>query len=131
MTEELSTDQLAEKVIAFVREKHGGVTFVQLERLLEPHIEIEGHQALMPDGEYPNIIMWGGVSEAFQQVMEAALASGKIVYHPTASLTYMVDGKVPSLPLARSLRQYAEPHWIPLAFYLRDEQPTTGRKKRK
>ncbi len=34
----------------------------------------------------------------------------------TQLLVYLVDGQVPSLPLARSPRTYKKPHWLPVAF---------------
>jgi hypothetical protein len=31
-------------------------------------------------------------------------------------LVYVADGALPDLPVARTLRRYKRPHWLPVAF---------------
>jgi hypothetical protein len=102
-------------VAEFMSERKGGVTFVELRDFLAPHMEVEGKIAL-PLPKYENIILWVGTSQTFFDAVAKALSAHLIESHPTQVLVYMVDGCMVDMPLAKSLRQYKEPHWLPIAF---------------
>jgi hypothetical protein len=45
---------------------------------------------------------------------------------PTPFLTYLADGRALDLPLVKSNRQYAKPHWLPVAIGLGDAAKEAG-----
>lgn len=117
----MSHKELAELVIAFVKERRGGVSFVEVERLLSKHIPTEGTKvAFSPD--YPNVLWWIGMSDDFAAVMHEVGVSRKVEYRATSMLTYYIDGKVPNLPLVKgkslkAIKAYKRPHWLPMTLY--------------
>jgi hypothetical protein len=64
-----------------------------------------------------NILYWVGLSEIGASSIDAAVRSKAVGMRPTHILTYFADGRILNLPLARTLRMYKKPHWIPVAFY--------------
>jgi hypothetical protein len=99
----------AQAIISLVQTRRGE-SAVEITELLEPYMEVQGQQALhVPD--YPNLILWSGMSEAACQAIRQALSTATIEYQPTAPLVYMIDGSFPDMPIARSLRHYKEPRF--------------------
>jgi hypothetical protein len=43
-------------------------------------------------------------------------AARKIHPVPTSRLTYIIDGKFLSLPIAKNERHYKKPHWLPVVL---------------
>ncbi len=87
----LQAGNYIDAVAGFVSER-GGVSFVELRDLLS------------------------GMSTEFFQVIAEALRTHRIETKPTQVLVYLIDGEALNMPLAKSLRQYKEPHWLPVAF---------------
>jgi hypothetical protein len=54
--------------------------------------------------------------------MKELLANGEIRAEPTNVMTYMIDGSVLQLPLAKSIRNYKERHWLPVVFNIKGKQ---------
>jgi hypothetical protein len=119
----------AQAIISLVQTRRG-VSFVEITDLLEPYMEVQGQQALhLPD--YPNLILWSGMSEAACTAIREALATGTIEYRPTSPLVYMIDGGFPDMPLAKSLRHYTVPHWVPVTLNPKDtRQAKSGHTRR-
>lgn len=122
----LKQGQFVEAIEEFVSH-NGGVSFVELERLLAPYMEVEGDVAFFLPG-YETILLWGGISKAFFDAVTTALVEHRIETHPTNVLVYFIDGSVPRMPIAKRLIQYKKDHWLPVAFdkYIED----TPRKKK-
>jgi len=110
----LQAGNYIDAVAGFVSER-GGVSFVELRDLLSPYIPVLGDVAMFLPG-YENIILWAGMSTEFFQVIAEALRTHRIETKPTQVLVYLIDGEALNMPLAKSLRQYKEPHWLPVAF---------------
>lgn len=102
-------------VIELVREKGGGVSFVEIEDLLSPFMTVQGERSLaLPD--HANIILWMNMSETVSHLIEELVNNKVLVYSPVEWLVYLIDRKLPTLPLATEARSYDTPHWLPVAF---------------
>lgn len=120
-----------EAVIAHVNDYHT-VSMVELEEFLSSFIEVKGNQ-LLHVHNHKNLVIWDEVSEQFCEIVQQALATGKLVPTPSDMLVYMFDGRVPALPVAQRFMDYKEPHWIPIVLNPKREEPqkkpTTKRRK--
>jgi hypothetical protein len=94
---------------------HPGTTFVELEQVLGE--SMRGPRALFAGPAEHNIVLWDGVSQEFIDTILALRESGELVVRPTHYLTYVVDGNLLQLPLAKRAK-YKAPHWLPVAFAL-------------
>jgi hypothetical protein len=76
-----------------------------------------GEFAFYP-GPFPNCILWPYCSEALVKALGELLNEKKIhVKIASSVLVYGVDGLLPKgLPLAKSMRDYKQPHWLPVVF---------------
>jgi hypothetical protein len=113
-----------EAVAALVREAGGGVSFVEIVQLLEPHMTVEGDRRLTYP-EHPMIVLWDGMSHEFCQLMQELVSEHVLKYSPTEWLVYMADRVILTLPLATEVKEYQEPHWLPVVFDLVDPHPPT------
>jgi hypothetical protein len=99
---------MAEQIFALVdRQNH--VTFAELSRL-------EGFSGDREVEMRPNCLLWTGVSEEAAQALLGLIKEQRVHFHPTTSLTYLIDGTMLRLPLARSVREYKKPHWLPVVI---------------
>jgi hypothetical protein len=97
------------------------VSFAELETWLAGRgIGTEGTFALEP---FPNVFLWGGVSEEFCGIVERLRPH--LDLKPASVLVYLADGKVPRLPLAKRPPRngYKEPHWLPVTLRAK-QRPT-------
>jgi len=124
MTEKSSEemDQLKEMVYEYVDERQG-VSFVELENLLEDEIEIEGEQWLNSTID-PKINFWMGMSEKFADLIREMLSNEQLYVDPCQPIVYMVDGKVPELEIVKQppADGYKSERWLPVAFYTYDRE---------
>lgn len=67
-----------------------------------------------------NIILYGNLSEKMVSALEGLLRERKVHLHPAAILTYLIDGGIIRLPLARKppVGGYKKPHWLPVCLRL-------------
>ena len=93
--------------------KYEGVSFVELCNKIDG---FSGDLALV-NKDYDNIVFWNGLSEEAGEAINELLKQGLIVIRPTNILVYIIDGKVPQLPVAKKLRQYKTLKWLPVALY--------------
>ena len=95
---------LEDRVVAFIAERGGGVSFVELER--EFPGEFEGHEQALHLADCDTIVLWQPVSRAMTGALYSASTSGRIAMKPAPQIVYLVDGKILGTPLARNLRHY-------------------------
>jgi hypothetical protein len=90
-----------------------GTSFVELERVLDRlDYPYEGDRVLEVHG---NIVLWSGwTDDAAELVLELA-RDGRVHFNPTSPLTYMADGKMLRLPIAKRPPKngYKTPRWAP------------------
>jgi len=98
---------------------HAGTTLVELEHLMQAaRVDYrDDNMAWHLDG-YPNLILWIGWKKEIYIILNSLLHEKKIEIsnHSLTALCYIIDGKVPAYPIAKSIRQYKNPHWIPVEF---------------
>jgi hypothetical protein len=114
-----------EAVLALVR-KYDYVTFAELQQKLAPYLPTDGSQALTLTHE--NLIVWLGMSEAFCDLMQRLFREQRLFAHPSSYLSYMMDGRLPGLPLAKRPPKggYRTPHWVPVCLRLVPLPETKG-----
>lgn len=93
-------------------------------------MEVEGDLAMFLPG-HENIILWAGMSQPFFDAIAQALSTHLIETRPTQVMVYMADGGMLNMPVAKSLRQYKEPHWLPVAFNTYVDEPAKKQRKGK
>lgn len=115
-----------EKVVAYVQETDC-VSFVQIERLLEDTIPIEGNRELYFETN-ENIILWSKMSPEFMKVIQDLRQEKRIFAYSAQPLIYLIDGKYPQWPVAHRSPKggYKKPHWLPI--YFRTVPPQTPAK---
>ncbi|WP_121744912.1 pathogenicity island protein [Natronorubrum halophilum] len=119
---EKETNRLKEMVYEYVEERQG-VSFVELEGLLEDEIEIEGEQWIASTID-PKINFWVGLSEEFSDLIIDMLSDEELYVDPCQPIVYMVDGKVPDLDIVKQppADGYKTERWLPVAFYTYDPE---------
>ncbi len=91
----------------------GHVSFAEISQF----VDHEGGDQALYYPNYENIVLWAGLSEETAKAIQYLLNGKKIFIHPASELTYLADGRIPSFPTAKSLRQYKEPHWMPTCLH--------------
>lgn len=101
------------------------VSFAELSR------EIPGFQGdhEMCDLNFPNVIVWPQVSPAGIIALKELLESEQLFMHAANPLVYAVDQMIPRMPLARGLKAYKSPRWLPVTFCTKPH--STPRKRAK
>lgn len=108
MKQELTTDNL----VAFVKKKCGGVTFVEIKGQFED-TEGDFYTQLRP-----NIVPWYGMSETLIACITEAVQSDLIHMKPCSPFVYAFDGEGLRFPIAKKLPKtgYKKLHWLPVVF---------------
>jgi len=63
-----------------------------------------------------NIVLWQGLTEEGLNALEELRQAKKIHQLPAHFLSYLHDGKMLKLPLAKRPQHYKMPHWAPVCF---------------
>lgn len=102
---------MKETILNLLRQKGDGVSFVELSR-------IDGFNGKTEYG-YPekNIFLWFHCSETAITALTELNDAKQIEFRPTDKLVYFVDGGIPKAPIAKSVRTYSKPHWLPSTLY--------------
>jgi hypothetical protein len=110
----MKTADAKKALLDYVR-KHDHVSMVQAVRILGEHVDPKGSLA-MCHSEFQNIILWAGLSEEANGILLDLFQSGLIHWKTTPILVYMADGAALNFPLAKSLRAYKTPRWLPVVL---------------
>lgn len=100
-----------------INAKKTGISFVELTQAVGEDAKGDfttGNGDLDP----LNICMWLGVSREFNAALKAIQVEGVIEFKSASVLTYMIDGQLPNVPLARGMRKYKTLHWLPVYINL-------------
>lgn len=103
-------NQLTEQIYEFLRK--GGVSCVEIE-------EEFGR------GEYifelkTNTILWPTLRMDVIDGLLELHRTKKMIIYPSQMLVYMIDGRVPQLPIAKSDRDYKSERWLPVVLWRTD-----------
>lgn len=103
----------ADAIVAYVQE-HDWVSFAELTQ----QIGDGARGDMVLESEYPNVLYWMGMSEAFTKLMIELLEGKRISLHPSQRLVYVIDGMCPSLPEIRRVpaKGYKKPRWLPVCL---------------
>jgi hypothetical protein len=109
----MTAQEMADAMLKEVQ-NYGGVTFVELQRLFGE--EADGDLTI-ESKTVPGVIFWSGVSQTFAEAF--FLLMPQVETRQTSPLTYLIDGSVLQLPVAKRLpaKGYKKNHWVPFAFY--------------
>ena len=91
--------------------KFGAVTFAELSH-------IPGFDGSFVLSVRDNLVIWPHCSELAAKVMRDLQRENLIVMRQTQIFTYAVDGLIPQMPVAKSVRDYKSPRWLPVVFDL-------------
>lgn len=100
---------LKEKILNLVN-SHNHISFAEISNIPGA----SGEYAIGMD-DY-NIVYWNNVSKETIDACADLLNEGLVKLVPTGKLTYLVDGCILSLPLAKSCRKYKSLRWMPMVL---------------
>ena len=90
--------------------KVGSVSFAELSR------KVDGFSGSVSLGFGKNICLWFGLSQDAADIMGDLIKSEVIEAKATSPIIYMIDGMIPSFPVAKQNREYKTPRWAPVVF---------------
>lgn len=111
-------ENIKTSVMEFVKRSRGGVTFAELQKAGIKNWCGDQSIFLAEHEKCANVLLWGKVSSDAVEAIGQLLAERKLQLAPTNVLTYMCDGEVLNLPLAKSARRYKSPRWCPVVLNL-------------
>ena len=109
----LTSQEMAEDILMYIT-SHDWVTYAELQRRYGD----QAQGALAHTLENENLILWTGMSSLFADAMNLLQKNKAIHPHISGYLTYLVDGIIPNLPIAKRNISYKRPHWVPVVFRL-------------
>lgn len=65
---------------------------------------------------FSNIVLWSGISKEVSDAVLNMMNEKRIHPHVAATLVYLCDGAMMKLPIAKSIRHYKKPHWLPVVY---------------
>jgi hypothetical protein len=109
--EGLSPQALA--LLIYVRD-NDYVTYAEMPKVLAPLIPVQGTMAATVPA-VPRLVFWLGMSQAWVDTLNALFAAGLLWREPCSTLSYLIEGAVLQLPLAKRPPRngYATEHWAP------------------
>jgi hypothetical protein len=112
--EALDVESMKDRVMNFVNDMGGGVSFAEIQQ------EIPGTHGEVETGILEkNIIFWQGVSPSLSEAIRELVQEDKLLeMRPTNELTYLIDGRLLNLPIAKQNRKYVSKRWLPVTFHL-------------
>lgn len=109
---------LEDEIYAFIKSKRY-VSWVELQEAFPEHFKGDKLVTFDRLKEY-NIYLWKGASDEFVNALNNLIKKKKIRVIPTHWLTYVIDGAVWKLPIAKRLVRYKKPRWLPVVFDIRE-----------
>lgn len=68
--------------------------------------------------KFENVVLWDGVSGEAIDTLAELNRQRKVHYQVTTVMTYMLDGAVPGISVAKKLRAYKSLRWLPVTVHL-------------
>lgn len=110
--------KLIDRMRALLRAENS-VSFAELGQL----DGFRGDHSLRLGEEQNNLVLWSWVSAQAIADLETMIAGGECHIAPASVLTYICDGALLNLPIAKRRIAYKRPHWLP-ACLLRGPAPS-------
>ncbi len=102
---------MAARIVELVGERDF-VTFAELDQRV-PGFAARGAEAPMSFTMHENLVLWGGMTEVGARTIAGLLEDGRLALADGTMMTYLADGKVPTMPIAKAARPYQRPRWLP------------------
>lgn len=104
--------------------RYDHVTFAEVSM----HIDgTRGNFALyLPNND--SVMIWSGLSAEAIGATDELIREKLIHFRPTDLLVYLADGELLRLPVAKTVRKYAKPHWLPMVISVGWYSEKKGRK---
>lgn len=105
-------------IVEYVRQ-YDWVTFIELQRKMGAHFNVNGDITIAIAADHPNVILWGGMSTVFAETIDTLLRKKRVHIHPAQYLTYFIDGGTMDMPIAKRIpagSDYKTPHWLPICL---------------
>jgi hypothetical protein len=104
---EYETASLKDRVMAYIE----ATDYVSYAELANRFSEFK-------DGEFAislrqNLILWVNMTEDAVQAIDELRAEKRITVNPSSLLVYLADGMSLNMPIAKRVRDYKKPHWVP------------------
>lgn len=118
----IDTEKTRKLVVDYIR-RHPGTSFIELERLFDANgIDWRGPYALCWPG-HPSIVMWNGWNTEATRFLSDMFSDNilDLRYDRNVIMSYVADGGVLNLPVARDIRDYASDRWMPTLLELGDK----------
>jgi len=111
--------RIREAVRQYVQD-YDWVTFAELDREFGEggYAEVRGNCELRLPGA-PNCVVWASMGEEWADLLCAMLTDHELYPYPASYLTYIVDGAVLKLPIAKRPPRtvgYKSAHWLPVCL---------------
>lgn len=98
------------------------VSFVEIKRCFE---ETDGDTYMFWDNQ--TVMLWEKMSSKLVDLLQGMLKSEEITMSTTTVLTYLIDGGILRLPVAKQLnRKYKKTRWLPVVFNPREQASDGG-----
>lgn len=113
----MNVEQLALAVEEYV-ERHDHVSYPEIAHRIFEANGVE-HRGSISIEDNHNIVYWAGMSEMFADTMMLVERRAKIVRKQASVFTYLVDGGMLRLPIAKRLPPkggFKKPRWLPVVF---------------
>lgn len=109
-------------ILNLIKEKKGCVSFAEIENMFDNYdIEYNGDNVVGPS-KHKTIYYWMNMSDIFATAIIELREENKIKFKPCDIIVYLADGKILKYPIVRTLRQYEEPHWLPIIINFSPEE---------
>jgi hypothetical protein len=90
--------------------KVDSVSFGELDRIEG----FRGKNAIMLGG-CSNVVLWPAVSDEAAEILQRLHDAGHFRYQRSSAMPYFIDSShLPSMPIAKRMRQYKKLHWLPV-----------------
>jgi hypothetical protein len=99
-------------VLGLVRER-GHVSFAEVIRFVPG---ATGHLMMHLPG-YPTLVLWTNLAVPLAEAIAELIEQRLVHLHPASELTYLADGSLPKLPVAKAIERYEDDHWYPVTLH--------------
>lgn len=116
--EDLAAAGELEAAVLELIEVYDNVSFVELNRYLEPFTEVRGEYGIRIAS---NLTVWECMSADLADLVRRLWSEGRIHFHPCSSFSYMLDGGGLTLPVAKRPPKngYRSLRWLPVVMRLK------------
>ena len=107
-TEFQPTGAMSDDLLRLLKFRGDGLSFAEILRFIP---RAAGDRSIELGKK--NLLIWTGVSQELIDTINELEKLGLAELKGCSQLTYLADGSVLNLPLARNFRDYKSPHWVP------------------